>query len=214
MKHRNPRLKCRLEQDQFSDSLSVLFALVTDKNQKLATASGTIRDQISAITTKNEEVKSTNVQLIVARTDAEQKRDDAIKQKTRADAKAQEARRHLYSTRMNLVQRNWEYAHVDLVLDLLEKTRPQPGDTDLRGFEWYFWDGRCHSYQLDLNGDFAFYDIAFSPDGKRLASTDIGSVTLWDKRQHRHVAPVTLIAPPRRYMPLQRVRSCPSHAPR
>ncbi len=73
-------------------------------------------------------------------------------EKDRADAKADEARRHLYSARMNLTQRKWENTQVGLMFDLLEKTRPQPGEADLRGFEWHYWDRLCHSSLLDLKG--------------------------------------------------------------
>ncbi len=115
-------------------------------------------------------------------------------EKDRADAKADEARRYLYSDRMNLAQRHWENKQVGSVLDLLEKSRPQPDETDLRSFEWYYWDRLCHptkvwdatsgqeSLKWKAHPDSTVRCVAFSADGKRLASADDldFSVKVWD----------------------------------
>ena len=103
-------------------------------------------------------------------------------EKDRADAKADEARQNLYAAHMNLAQRNWENTQVGLVLDSLEKARPQPGETDFRGFEWYYWDRLCHSSVLDLKGHTDLVtSVAYGPDGKRLASASVdGTVKVWD----------------------------------
>jgi protein kinase-like protein/WD40 domain-containing protein/polyglycine hydrolase-like protein len=113
-------------------------------------------------------------------------------EKDRADANADEARRLLYSAHMNFAQRNWENAHVNLVIDSLKKTRPQSGETDLRDFEWYYWDRHSHSSLLDLNGHFgSVASVAFSADGKRLASASYdGTVKVWDARE---ITPVSRI---------------------
>src|SRR5439155_1438894 len=82
----------------------------------------------------------------------------------------------------NLAQRNWENLQFGLVLDSLEKTRPQPGETDLRGFEWHYWDRLCHSSLLDLKGHTGeIWSVVFSADGKRLASASRDqTVKVWD----------------------------------
>ena len=106
----------------------------------------------------------------------------ALQQRDRADAKADEVRRHLYSTHMNFAQRNWEISQFGLMLDSLGKTRPQPGETDLRGFEWYYWERLYQSFLLDLKKH-ANWDrsVVFSADGKRLASaSDDQTVKVWD----------------------------------
>ncbi len=99
----------------------------------------------------------------------------------RAETKAAEARRHLYSARMNLVQRNWENSQVGVVLDLLERSCPQDDETDLRGFEWHYWNRLAHSYLLDLRGNSAYAKlVAWSADGKWLASASYDTIKVWD----------------------------------
>ena len=115
----------------------------------------------------------------LARNEAEHQRDEA----RRANVTL---RRTLYVARMNLAQREWQDNHVANVLRLLDEQRPkEPGETDLRGFEWYFFDRLCHSDLLTIatavspeNGRVC---VAFSSDGHRLASPGKdGTVKVWD----------------------------------
>ena len=99
-----------------------------------------------------------------------------------ADAKAKEARRSLYVSHMNLAQAAWEDAQVGRLLELLKQHEPQPGEEDLRGFEWDYWNRLAHSYQLNLEGHTGgVMNVVFSADGKRLASASYdGTVKVWD----------------------------------
>ena len=72
---------------------------------------------------------------------------------------------------MNLAKQAWDDANVGRVVELLDLHRPQPGQPELRNFEWFYLDRLCHSDLLTLKGHSdGVTSVAFSPDGKRLAS--------------------------------------------
>jgi serine/threonine protein kinase len=54
------------------------------------------------------------------------------------EEEAERRRRLLYVSDMNVAQQAWEAAKVARVLELLNRHRPEPGQEDLRGFEWYY----------------------------------------------------------------------------
>jgi serine/threonine protein kinase/WD40 repeat protein len=104
-------------------------------------------------------------------------------------------RQTLYRANLNLLQSAWEANNTSRVLELLDETRPGPGEQDLRGFEWHYWDRLCHAElrtrQLDFGpassgvvGPF----VAFSEDGSRCAAfmprdpkdRDAVQVKVWD----------------------------------
>src|SRR5206468_2805172 len=84
-----------------------------------------------------------------------------------------------YTAQMNLARHAWEAGSTDQVVELLEQHRPKPGETDLRGFEWYYLYRLCHSDLLTLKTG-PTSSVAYSPDGKRLASVDRETLKVWD----------------------------------
>jgi hypothetical protein len=99
-----------------------------------------------------------------------------------AERQRKENRRHLYGATMHLAEKVWREQRGEQLRALLEAQRPQAGEEDLRGFEWYYLWRLCHREFRTLRGHTHAIDgLAFSPDGKRLASASgANEVKVWD----------------------------------
>ncbi len=105
---------------------------------------------------------------------------------------AAEQRRALYATSMNLAQAAWEGGNPSRTFELLRQWVPKPGEDDLRGFEWHYWNRFAHQdlKAVRLPGfskvDAEYAPPTLSPDGTRVAAfvTDPADQTtrlkLWD----------------------------------
>ena len=100
---------------------------------------------------------------------------------TKANLAAEQRRRDLYSAHMGLVQQAWERTDLPDVLDLLERQRPRSGQSDLRGFEWFYYWGMAHSSRHTFSAlGGPVRAAAYSPDGTTLAlATGDGNVRLY-----------------------------------
>ena len=100
----------------------------------------------------------------VGRTDHQRAQADQLR--TQADERAEALRRHDYISRVNLAYRECLASNVAQAIQLLEGC-PE----DLRGWEWSYVTRQCH---LDLHTfrepGLVVYAVAFSPDGRYLAS--------------------------------------------
>jgi WD40 repeat protein/serine/threonine protein kinase len=143
--------------------------------------------QAETVAMANEQKANTNaVQAQQKEQEANQQRDEAQKQRNEVKAlydklaaKEQQLQRTLYAAQLNLAQHAWEAGAMDQVLELLEQHRPKLGETDLRSFEWYYLDQLSHAAILTLKADWPS-SVAYSPDGKRLASANGSHVKVWD----------------------------------
>jgi WD40 repeat protein len=99
--------------------------------------------------------------------------DDA---KDKAEKRSEELRRLNYITDMNLARHAWDGNNVTLAAELLERHRPKPGETDLRGFEWHYLRRLQHRELRTVNAHAGLATwVAWTPDGKRLVT--VGTTT-------------------------------------
>jgi WD40 repeat protein/tRNA A-37 threonylcarbamoyl transferase component Bud32 len=96
-----------------------------------------------------------------------------------AEARRQRARAdlNLYVSHMSLAQRAWDTPDVGRMLQLLDEHQPRPGEPDVRGFEWHYLHHLAELDRMTLRGHGGrTLDVAFSPDGKLLASAGFDGV--------------------------------------
>ena len=124
------------------------------------------------------------------RDEAKQNRDQSDKLRAQADQlrdedrqvnyQALNLRRQLYDAQMSRIQVAWELNDRNSIPKLLDSQRPaQTGGTDLRGFEWYFWQRRKPTPIYTLPEESVVHS-----DGRHLATFMKGAqgrgLTLWD----------------------------------
>lgn len=117
-----------------------------------------------------------------ARIRADEKEKLANKEADHARKESESARRHLYVAHINLAQSYWQSGQTARVRELLRELKPHSDHEDLRGFEWYYLARQCHTGLNSFQGHLGpIFNIAFTPDGKRLASASgDGTIKIWD----------------------------------
>ncbi len=102
---------------------------------------------------------------------AEQARSEESDQRRIAEARGKDVRRREYMLAMNLVQAAWGADDTRRAAELLEGQKPKPGEEDLRGFEWNWWDRELHQEARSGTLPEKANATAMSGDGNRVAYT-------------------------------------------
>jgi WD40 repeat protein/serine/threonine protein kinase len=120
----------------------------------------------------------------------------AVAERQRAEAHELANRQLLYASQMRIAQTAWEKANVERVRELLTVHIPQPGQPDLRGFEWNYLWRLSHAELATLPHAAPVHSVAFSPEGNSLISvTESPDKTrvlrMWDTATWREKYQVT-----------------------
>jgi WD40 repeat protein/tRNA A-37 threonylcarbamoyl transferase component Bud32 len=102
-----------------------------------------------------------------ARKRAQASEERAVQERRKAERATEETRRRAYASEINAAFHALDENNLEHAIDLLDRQRPRRGEEDLRGFEWRLLWQLCQSDERATLGAGA---VAFSPDGKRLAT--------------------------------------------
>ena len=103
--------------------------------------------------------------------EAAQAKDKAEKRGEELAALNEQLRRSNYLAEMNLARHAWDENNVAVTGELLNRHRPKPGETDLRGFEWHYLRRLPHRDLFTVKAHVGVATtVAWTPDGKRLVT--------------------------------------------
>ncbi len=165
----------RANQERYAADQARIEAILAKERAEKAEAEGA--NQLTISKQREAEAKTAREAESAERAIAEQERDKATelsheltREKQELSRQKEEQRRMRYSSDMNRVQMSWESNQVKRVLELLNAHRPGPGQVDLRGFEWHYWNRLCNSdlrtVKLPVEN---ISGLRFSVDGTRMA---------------------------------------------
>jgi len=122
---------------------------------------------------------------------AQQAQANEAQMRERAEKQELEARQRAYASDMNVAKQALDGNNLGRAQELLDRQRPQPGQRDLRGWEWrYLWQ-QCRSDALFTlcQKSSEIFSLAVSSDGNWLAmgAYNKGGLSVWDLRTRQEL---------------------------
>ena len=163
-------------------------------------------EQLGIVNEQRVQALSLKDEAVAAHKLAETERDKVARANESLRRLTVEQRRTLYATSMNLAQAAWDAGDPPRTFELLNEQIPRPGEDDLRGFEWHYWERFAHldlktvqllGYVRDSAGSWA---PKLSADGTRVAaflSDPTGRATslkLWEAQTGKKIWSVSVAA--------------------
>ena len=101
-----------------------------------------------------------------------------------AQASEKSVRETSYATEMLFAAEEIEAENRGQAMELLNRSRPLPGQVDFRGWEWRFLWAQCRSDELFTVGthEKEIYRLAFLPDGRLVCGDFDQAVKIWDPK--------------------------------